>query len=65
MAFNTEDFLKAITWEAFDVLKKPDLMALAACLGMDMKHISPMRKQKMLIDCLVGDHLLEEECLYN
>ena len=30
MAINAEHFLKDVTWEAFDALKKPDLMALAA-----------------------------------
>ena len=38
MAFNAEKFNKMITWERFDELKKPDLMALAACLGIEAKH---------------------------
>ena len=38
MAFNAEEFLKGVTWEGFDKFKKPDLMALAAYLGIAVKH---------------------------
>ena len=34
MAFVPEDFVLNVSWEAFDELKKPDLMALAAYLEM-------------------------------
>ena len=66
MAFNTEEFMTNVTWEAFDALKKPDLMALATYLGMEVKHA--MRKQEiknMLIHRLVADDLLDQECLDN
>ena len=66
MAFNAEEFLKGVTWEVFDELKKPDLMALATYLGIEVKH--SMRKpviKNMLIDHLVADDLLDEECLEN
>ena len=43
MEFNAEEFIKVITWESFDELKKSDLMALAAYLGIEAKHA--MRKQ--------------------
>ena len=66
MAFDTEQFVKEVSWEAFDELKKPDLMALAAYFGIQVKHA--MRKQeikKMLIDRLAADDFLDEECLEN
>ena len=66
MAFNAEEFLENVTWEAFDELKKPDLMTLAKELNLDVKHA--MRKQEIkniLIDRLVADDLLDEECLEN
>ena len=66
MAFAAEEFIQGITWEAFDELKKPDLMTLAAYLEIDVKHA--MRKQvikNMLIDRLVTDDLLGQECLEN
>ena len=43
MAFVAEEFIQQITWEAFDELKKPDLMTLAAYLEIEVKHA--MRKQ--------------------
>ena len=58
MAFNAEEYLENVTWEAFDELKKPDLMTLAKELKLDVKHA--MRKQEiknMLIDRLVDDDL--------
>ena len=64
MAFNTEEFLENVTWEAFDELKKPDLMTLAKELKLDVKHA--MRKQEiknMLIDRLVDDDVLDGFCL--
>ena len=64
--FNAEELIKGITWESFDKLKKPDLMALATYLEIDVKH--DMRKQlikNMLIARLVADVLLDEECLEN
>ena len=64
MAFNAEEFLKGVTWEVFDELKKPDLMALAQCLNVEAKHA--MRKQEIkniLIDRLVDDDLLDAFCL--
>ena len=54
------------TWEIFDKLKKPDLMALATLLEIDVKHA--MRKQvikNMLINRLVADDSLNKECLEN
>ena len=47
-------------------LKNLDLMALAAYLGIQVKHA--MRKQEIknvLIDHLVADDLLDKECLDN
>ena len=35
MAFNAEEFLEDVTWEAFDELKKTDLMTLAKELKLD------------------------------
>ena len=43
MAFNPEEFVKDVTWEGFDELKKPDLMSLAQFYEIDVKHY--MRKQ--------------------
>ena len=66
MAFDAEQFFFFKSWEAFDEFKKPDLMALAAYFGIQVKHA--MRKQEiknMLIDRLVADDLLDEECLEN
>ena len=54
------------TWEAFDELKKPELMNLAKYLNLDVKHA--MRKQEiknMLIDRLVEDDLLDQFDLDN
>ena len=56
--------MENVTWEAFDELKKPDLMTLAKELKLDVKHA--MRKQEiknMLIDRLVADDLLDGFCL--
>ena len=64
MAFNAEEFLENVTWEAFDELKKPELMTLAKELKLDVKHA--MRKQEiknMLIDRLVDDDVLDGFCL--
>ena len=64
MAFNAEDFVKEVTWEKFDKLKKPDLMLLAEFCELEVKH--SMRKQiikNKLIDHLVEEDLLGEECL--
>ena len=64
MAFVAEDFVQDVTWEAFDELKKPDLMALAQYLNVEVKHA--MRKQEIkniLIDRLVEDDLLDGFCL--
>ena len=66
MAFNAEEFLENVTWEAFDELKKPELMTLAKELNLDVKHA--MRKQEtknMLIDRLVDDDLLDSFNLDN
>ncbi|PIK60809.1 hypothetical protein BSL78_02290 [Apostichopus japonicus] len=66
MAFVAEDFVQDVSWEVFDELKKPDLMALAVYLEIEVKHA--MRKQVIkntLIDRLVADDLLDEECLEN
>ncbi|XP_071824592.1 uncharacterized protein [Apostichopus japonicus] len=66
MAFVAEDFVQDVTWEVFDELKKPDLMALAVYLEIEVKHA--MRKQVIkntLIDRLVADDLLDEKCLEN
>ena len=66
MAFNAEEFMTKVTWEAFDALKKSDLMVLATYLLIGLKHA--MRKQEiknMLIDRLVSDDLLDKECLDN
>ena len=66
MAFNAEEFLKDVTWERFDVQKKPELMILAKSLNLEVKHA--MRKQmikNMLIDRLVEDDLLGEFDLGN
>ena len=66
MVFNAEEFLEEVSWEAFDELKKPDLMTLAKELNLDVKHA--MRKQEIkniLIDRLVADEWLDEECLEN
>ena len=66
MAFNAEAFLEDVTWERFDVLKKPELMTLAKESNLDVKHA--MRKQEiknMLIDRLVDDDLLDSFNLDN
>ena len=66
MDFNPEEFLQDVTWEGFDVLRKPELMSLAKYLDLDVKHA--MRKQvikNMLIDSLVEDDLLDEFDLDN
>ena len=58
--------MQNVTWKGFDGLMKPDLMALATYLGIDVKHA--MRKQEiksMLIDRLVADDLLDEVCMDN
>ena len=64
MAFNAAEFLEYVTWEAFDELKKPDLMSLAKELKLDVKHA--MRKHEiknMFIDRLVDDDDLDGFCL--
>ena len=64
MTFNEGVFLEAITWEGFDVLKKPDLMTMYLNLG--VRHA--MRKQdikNMLINRLVDDDFLGEFYLDN
>ena len=61
MPFSAEDFVTNVSWEAFDELKKPELMALAQYLELEVKHA--MRKQvikNMLIDRLVDDDLLDQ-----
>ena len=63
MAFNAEEFLEDVTWEAFDELKKPDLMTLAKELKLDVRYA--MRKQEiknMFIDCLVDDDVSDGFC---
>ena len=66
MAFDVEQFVQEVSWEAFDDLKKPDSMALAAYFGIQVKHA--MRKQaikNMLFDRLVADNFLDEESSEN
>ena len=61
MPFSAEDFVTNVSWEPFDELKKPDLMALAQYVELQVKHT--MRKQvikNILIDRLVDDDLLDE-----
>ena len=61
MSFSAEDFFTNVSWEAFDELKKPELMALAQYLEIQVIHA--MRKQvieNILIDRLVDDDLLDE-----
>ena len=61
MPFSAEDFVTNVSWEAFDELKKPELMALAQYLELEVKHA--MRKQvikNILIDRLVDDDLLDQ-----
>ena len=61
MPFSAEGFVTNVSWEAFDELKKPELMALAQYLDLEVKHA--MRKQvikNILIDRLVDDDLLDE-----
>ena len=58
--------MKNVSWEAFEELKKPELMALAQYLELEVKHA--MRKQEIknkLIDRLVEDDLLDEFDLDN
>ena len=44
--------------------KKPDLMALTTCLGMEVKHAKRKKEIKhMLIDRMVADYLLDQEFL--
>ena len=38
MTFNAEEFIQGIIWEAFDGLKKPDLMALVQYLNIEVKY---------------------------
>ena len=64
MSFNAEDYIKAVTWENFDELKKPELFALSNYYEMGCKQNT--RKQIIkngLIDVLVGDDLLDIACL--
>ena len=66
MAFNAEEFLEDVSWEAFDELRKPELMTLTKELKLEVKHA--MRKQEiknMLIDRLVDDDLLDSFSLDN
>ena len=66
MPISAEDFVTNVSWEAFDELKKPELMALAQYLDLEVKHA--MRKQvikNILIDRLVEDDLLDEFDLDN
>ena len=66
MPFSAEDFVTNVSWEAFDELKNPELMALAQYLDLQVKHA--MRKQEItnkLIDRLVEDDLLDEFDLDN
>ena len=61
MPFSAEHFVTNVSWEAFDELKKPELMALAQYLELQVQHA--MRKQvikNILIDRLVDDDLLDE-----
>ena len=61
MPFSAEDFVTNVSWEAFEELKKPELMALAQYLDLEVKHA--MRKQvikNILIDRVVDDDLLHE-----
>ena len=61
MPFSAEDFVKNVSWEAFDELKNPELMALAQYLELKVKHA--IRKQvikNILIDRLVDDDLLDQ-----
>ena len=52
MAFNAEEFLEHVTWEAFDELKKPEFkMTLAKELHLEVKHAMCKQEIKnMLID---------------
>ena len=43
MPFSAENFVTNVSWEAFDELKKPELMALDQYLELEVKHA--MRKQ--------------------
>ena len=64
MSFNAEDYIKAVTRENFDELKKPELFALSNYYEMGYKQNT--RKQIIkngLIDVLVGDDLLDIACL--
>ncbi|PIK59693.1 putative zinc finger protein [Apostichopus japonicus] len=64
MEFEPEEFLKDVTWEKFDGLKKPDLMALAKYYSLGVKQET--RKQVVkngLIDVLVDEEILDESCL--
>ena len=66
MSFNAEEFVQNISWEAFDELKKPQLMLLANYFEISVKHA--MRKQvikNVLIDRLVSDDLFDESILDN
>ena len=64
MSFNAEDFLTDVSWEKFDELKKPELLALSTYYELGFKQNK--RKQVIknaLIDVLVEEELLDEACL--
>ncbi|PIK39427.1 hypothetical protein BSL78_23727 [Apostichopus japonicus] len=64
MEFEPEEFLRDVTWEKFDGLKKPDLMALAKYYSLGVKQAT--RKQVVkngMIDVLVDEEILDESCL--
>ena len=66
MPFNAETFCANVSWEAFDELRKPDLMSLAKYFNLDVRH--SMRKQiikNLLIDHMVNEEIFGEECLEN
>lgn len=51
MSFNAEEFLKEVTWEKFDELKKPAILALANYYEMGFKQST--RKQ-VIKNALIG-----------
>ena len=66
MALNAEEFLEDVSWEAFDELRKPELMTLAKELKLEVKHATRKQEIKnMLIDRLVDDDLLDSFSLDN
>ena len=61
MPFSAEVFVTNVSWEAFDELKKPEIMALAQYLELEVKHAMCKHVIKnILIDRLVDDDLLDK-----